>query len=283
MPKDFYTKHLYDVDLIGIYQSIDPELNKHSLSSIQKQEIKESFLLSSQTYCEVKGIDFNVHFSETTYIVVPSEEPFYEFAISRMLLFYDINKINLFLNYQHAHYYKGDDFIGLIEFVVYGIVSKQTLFNNELRLEKIMQWVENTRIKKGKSKPIPTIDKKEDSLVWNSEKECLTNLSVRLKLKGYTKGKNDFAKVFTHQQHISWLEKPDFLAHLLYTLYKGKVFKTSKGKGCFAIAESYFSYYSDKSDKKLPLKTISSRVNKDAIKYSSTRKEVKKTIEDCIK
>jgi hypothetical protein len=82
--------------------------------------------------------------------ILPSNYNQYNNYLAYKLLTIDIYKIEPFLSYQSVlflgnDYAVKDNFIGLLEFLVYDIVQKRVLPNEQVRLEKIVNWLERNR------------------------------------------------------------------------------------------------------------------------------------------
>jgi hypothetical protein len=82
--------------------------------------------------------------------ILPSNFNHYHYFLAYKLLTIDLYKIEPLLSYQSVlflgnYYAVKDNFIGLLEFLVYDFVQKRVLPNEQVRLEKIVNWLERNR------------------------------------------------------------------------------------------------------------------------------------------
>jgi hypothetical protein len=137
--------HAYDVDLIAAYDRL-------SRIEFINVETKENYLERNKTviesFCKNNKLDFPFYFDQKIPLVIPSTTNNFEFYIGFFLISFEIPKIPAFLSYQLDIYEGEQDFVNLVEFLIYEIVKSNSPFDNSIRLEKIMQWVSNERYSK---------------------------------------------------------------------------------------------------------------------------------------
>lgn len=141
-------RHIYDVDAFEIldrlrekYQGIKCFFTEHLL---QLEEANILKLLNDEGY---KSDDHQRYRN----FILPSYYNQYNNFLAYKLLSIDLYKIEPFLSYQSVlflgnDYAVKDNFIGLLEFLVYNFVQKQVLPNEQVRLEKIVAWLERNRV-----------------------------------------------------------------------------------------------------------------------------------------
>ena len=146
------SRHVYDIDAFEILDQLrkNYECKKESikpdydyLASIDDQEDHFMKVMKSEDR------DLTKHQEHRNYIVSSSLN-FYNYFLSQKLLIIDIHKIGALLSFQAKQFLgnptaKRDNFIGLIEFKVYESVKVGNIFSEDIRLEKIMNWVDKNR------------------------------------------------------------------------------------------------------------------------------------------
>ncbi len=146
-------RHAYDID---VFEILD-ELRKKILSSgtdEDKKKLQEfDFIQADEDFFindMVKyGVDLKGSQKNRNYILPSSYNGYYTY-LGWKLIIMDVYKIEALLSYQSVlylgNYYAGkDNFFGLIEYLVYDFVKARILFGENIRLEKIMNWVERNR------------------------------------------------------------------------------------------------------------------------------------------
>lgn len=146
-------RHVYDIDAFEIidrvkdkYKSNGNQVPKH-LRDIEFMKLEEELLIN---FLNDKGIDTHEHQKHRNYIM-PSYFNLYNHYLGYKLLTIDLYKIEPLLSYQSVlflgnHYASKDNFLGLIEFLVYDFVKARLLPFEQIRLEKIVNWLERNRI-----------------------------------------------------------------------------------------------------------------------------------------
>lgn len=183
-------RHVYDVDAFEI---IDRLKEKHNSNSEQAPEhLRDLEFINLQEESLIKflneeGFDSSEHQKHRNFII-PSYYNLYNTYLGYKLLTFDLYKIEPLLSYQSVlflgnYYASKDNFLGLIEFLVYDFVKAGVLPFEQIRLEKIVNWLERVRsatkeakqILKGKSSKEPNID--EDFL---SAEQAASFLKLKL-------------------------------------------------------------------------------------------------------
>jgi hypothetical protein len=163
------SRHVYDIDAFEILDQLrkNYECKKESikpdydyLASIDDQEDHFMKVMKSEDR------DLTMHQEHRNYIVSSSLN-FYNYFLSQKLLIIDIHKIGALLSFQAKKFLgnptaKRDNFIGLIEFKVYESVKVGNIFSEDIRLEKIMNWVD-------KNRRISSVDFTEENLTLDED------------------------------------------------------------------------------------------------------------------
>jgi hypothetical protein len=141
-------RHVYDVDAFEIldrlrdkYLQIDGFVTKHMLLFEEDNLIQ---LLDQEGYEAMEHKKYRN-------FILPSNFNQYNNYLAYKLLTIDQYKIEPFLSYQSViflgnNYAVKDNFVGLLEFLVYDFVQKRVLSNEQVRLEKIVTWLERNRV-----------------------------------------------------------------------------------------------------------------------------------------
>jgi len=140
-------RHVYDVDAFEILDRLrDKYLKEEGFVTEQMLLLEEENLLQLLTE---EGYNTKEHQKYRNFIL-PSNLNHYNNYLAYKLLTIDLYKIEPLLSYQSVlflgnYYAVKDNFIGLLEFLVYDFVQKRVLPNEQVRLEKIVNWLERNR------------------------------------------------------------------------------------------------------------------------------------------
>jgi hypothetical protein len=146
-------RHVYDIDAFEI---IDKLTDKYKVYNDQVTEnhrdlefikLEEDILIE---FLNEEGFDTLSH-QEHRNFIVPSYYNFYNSYLGYKLLTIDLYKIEPLLSYQSVlflgnYYAASDNFLGLIEYLVYDFVKARLLPFEQIRLEKIVNWIERNRV-----------------------------------------------------------------------------------------------------------------------------------------
>ena len=146
-------RHVYDIDVFEIIDKLKEKCNSNieqgseELKNLEFINLNEELLIK---FLDEEGIDSSEHKKYRNYII-PSYYNLYNTYLGYKLLTIDLYKIEPLLSYQSilflGNYYAAkDNFIGLIEFVVYDFVKARLLPFEKIRLEKIVNWLERNRM-----------------------------------------------------------------------------------------------------------------------------------------
>lgn len=146
-------RHVYDVDAFEIidslmdkYKSNIDQVPEH-LRDLDFIKLEEEFLIK---FLNEEGIDTLEHQKHRNFII-PSYYNLYNTYLGYKLLTIDLYKIEPLLSYQSVlflgnYYATKDNFLGLIEFLVYDFVKVRLLPFEQIRLEKMVNWLERNRL-----------------------------------------------------------------------------------------------------------------------------------------
>ena len=141
-------RHVYDVDAFEILDRLkEKDQGIESFVTEEMLSIEEQNLLE---LIELEGYNSREHKKYRNFIL-PSNFNQYNNFLGYKLLTIDLYKIEPLLSYQSVlflgnYYAVKDNFIGLLEFLVYNFVQKRVLPKEQVRLEKIVNWLERNRV-----------------------------------------------------------------------------------------------------------------------------------------
>jgi len=189
--KDIIIKHDYDLDLIETYH-----ICKENGSVEFANQVKEivEYDLKRKLLDSIKYFDLKIPY------VIPLDSPEYPHRLALRLIWYDLNRIDRFLDYQQLKFNK-KHFVDLIEYQVYDLVKRMSLFDNSVRLKKIIDWVKEKR--KDSNQQFSSLERNILSFGFkelSNEKllKIYTYLNDRVNfIKTNLTSENDFIEVFT--------------------------------------------------------------------------------------
>lgn len=284
-------KYEYDIDIVEAYFKLEKMLETVVYDSRfrKKDEYLDGILHLIRDYCKKKNLPVEEVLKHKYPIIIDSTMDLFQAYLGITLISFDINKIDDILSYQNI-LWKGEGlFASFVEHGVYSYVIHNSPFDNNIRLNAIMNWVrtkrefvptdgqgnvinQNSAFNAGTKENVKLQWKPHISLKQQKE------LSRDLKIRGYTKSLNDFQKVFTDQKIINWLKEPGFLVYMLYRLHGEygaiKVYK----RGYFKAAQVLFNNCIDTVVTKFKdgeLKELNHNITtRDADKYLKLRNRV---------
>lgn len=226
--------YVYDLhldDLIGKMKELyrqkfsDPKDLKERLLSLE--EVKRLFLSEMKGEGNGKISDI-VDYNPT----VPSSYRLYHVYLSYKLLTCDPYRIGLILNH-HAAGFAGNEqadrenFAGLLEFYVYTFVKSHLGCEDNFRLEKITNWLEDyrsqTRVKQKKVTDGTPDSNDKDSMRVRIKPDLVNELADALGLFIETHQKNDFIDALVQDEYVK--SKIKFKAGLIVLVYLFKILK----------------------------------------------------------
>lgn len=148
-----YKPHIYDIEFFEIFDSLRSKYSNNSQIRITPDMSNSDFidLQVSQVLAILaeEGINKGI-LSEKRECVVSSISTAFLPLIGWRILTIDPYLIEGLLDYQYAIYNGNyldleNNFIGLLEFVVYPFVKSNNYLNEDIRLERIMNWVNSKR------------------------------------------------------------------------------------------------------------------------------------------
>lgn len=140
-PDNSISYHAYDVNLSQSYLELEKQLENvtQSRTGITKGEYLSRMKSGIDSYCKYYGLG-----SLDTGMPVILKYPAYNYHahLAFQLMTFDINKISAMLDFQHENYVGLDPFQKIVEHGVYDWIKQNSPFDNAVRLQKIMEWVE---------------------------------------------------------------------------------------------------------------------------------------------
>lgn len=223
-------------------------------------------------YCRLQEKVFE---NEHQILVIPREAGFYKTFLGLSLIFYDLHKIRLYLNYHEKLYQKSlipptEPFIGIMEYFLSDLIKFASPFDNTDRLKEIMRWVEDKRAlmniadgvkddeaekRQNNNRPVAStiapIEKPK--FEWSKEKSLfLLPISKKLHSNGLTEHAMAFHDIFVLTKEINWKGKPVLIAYLMDKLTSPsyKCVTASIGKSpYFTIIPEYFKFCDNRKNK----------------------------------
>jgi len=151
--EDSFSSHEYDIDVFQIFKELHSKyfklaenLSPKDIEIIEKIDEDLQFFID---FMKKEGIDITKNIEFSTY-VLQSSSILYHYYLGLKILAIDPYKIEPLLSYQRVlflgNYYASKyDFLGLVEFKVYESIKNSQYFDGNIRLEKIVNWVERNR------------------------------------------------------------------------------------------------------------------------------------------
>jgi hypothetical protein len=137
-----YVRHLYDIELKSLLKRYEEGIKQVQLPENQGATYFINLIkFSINEYCKFKKLSFE---DEIQIVITPNEEGPYQNFLTLSLIFFEIYKIKLCLNYQEKLFNINDKdylFIDLVEFIIVDSIKYASPFDNTQRLTEIMEWV----------------------------------------------------------------------------------------------------------------------------------------------
>lgn len=231
-----FKKHVYDIDLKELYKTYCNGIDNVIINSNHTKDYHKDLLKQNiKIACNLinKPFDYNI-----CIVINQTHSDLYWVYMSYYLVFFDTNKISLFLDWHYKKFINKKDFIDNIEYKTYDILKTASLFDNTKRIQKVEQWIRNKR---------KFIKHNNIHLKWESKNYSkLKKLSEIVFEEKFTKRTMDLHDVFVSNKIITWKETPESLIYLLNKLRHkpNDYITTSKGKlPFFKAVESHFRFY----------------------------------------
>jgi hypothetical protein len=146
-------RHVYDIDVFEIFDNLRDKY-KANVALLPKELKDLCFIDESEKiftdFMSKNGIDLTNNIIHRNYILPSSYNNYVEFLVLKILTM-DPYKIGPLLSYQSElylgnYYATKDNFVGLVEFMVYNGVKSRNFLKEDIRLERIVNWVEHNRV-----------------------------------------------------------------------------------------------------------------------------------------
>ena len=236
------SKHEYDVDIVESYFKIKELLENVKIrKGVSKDDYLKAIEDPVEIYCEELDLPVTQILQLKYPIIINSNIHGFESFLGRTLLAFDINKIEAILSYQNAIWKGKGLFPSFVEHGVYRFIKNNSPFNNTIRLERIMNWVNQNRIflkpevskNNDNNKSKATLDfgiekiQVNNYTYWPYSDEDLTKLYDTLVLKNMIYKNDSFSELFKiynefPKDPIVWRWSPNQLMYLLYLIFKKK-------------------------------------------------------------
>jgi hypothetical protein len=293
------SKHEYDVDIVESYFKIKELLENVKIrKGVSKDDYLNTIKYQVEIHCNNMDLPVTQILQMKYPIIINSNIHGFESFLGRTLLAFDINKIEAILSYQNAIWKGKGLFPSFVEHGVYRFIINNSPFDNSIRLERIMNWVNQNRMflkpevsknddnKKSKA----TLDfgiekiKVNNYTYWPYGDEDLKKLHDALVFKNMIYHNDSFSELFKiyiefPKDPIVWRWSPNQLMYLLYLIFKKKkeydgykvhdiacrIFKNSGGnfykKNLNTILNQIIRNLNDKQPLSANLKTIKTIFN----------------------
>jgi hypothetical protein len=185
-------RHVYDIDAFEIIDKLKEKYNssiekgKEQLKDLEFISLTEEILIK---FLNEEGVDSSEHKKHRNYIM-SSHYNLYNTYLGYKLLTIDLYKIEPLLSFQSVlflgnYYASKNNFLGLVEFLVYDFVKTGVLPSEQIRLEKIVNWLERNReflLNKAYNEPSDGIieEQKDDTVVEFEAHSKKGNLKHRI-------------------------------------------------------------------------------------------------------
>ncbi|MFN7912759.1 MAG: hypothetical protein ACK5QC_13125 [Bacteroidota bacterium] len=233
------SKHEYDIDIVDAYLKIEHLVNTIKTNiGFNKEDYLNAMKQPVINYCAQADLPISQILEMKHPIIILSNSIGFEAYLGRTLIAFDVNKIEAILGYQNAIWMGNGLFASFIEHGVYNYVKNNSPFDNNIRLAKIMNWVERNRYflpphdaSKKKTEKTPTLDygiKKTDVNqlhYWPYSEDSLKALYKALLLNNKIKRNDSFCEPFRKYEDFpkdltEWVAPQVQLMYLLYLIYK---------------------------------------------------------------
>lgn len=134
----------YDINLTQSYGELETQLKDiaKSKTGISKEEYLSRIKGGIESYCKYHHLG---SLADPLPIILRYPAYNYHAHLAFQLMTFDVNKIWALLDHQHENYLGLDKFQKIVEHGVYNWIKHNSPFDNETRLQKIMEWVEKRK------------------------------------------------------------------------------------------------------------------------------------------
>ncbi len=235
------SKYEYDVDIVDAYLKIEQLIDSVKIrNDFDRNHYLDAMKQSVIFYCQQSDLPVTQILQMKHPIIVNSDSIGFEGHLGRTLISFDENKIEAILGFQNS-IWKGEGlFASFVEHGVYKYVKNNSPFDNNVRLAKIMNWVEKNRVflpPRDKSKKnvekMSTLNYGTEKIhvnefhYWPYSKDSLEELYSELISHNKINKNDSFYELF--KKHVNFPENPIVwkasqtqLMYLLYLLYNQK-------------------------------------------------------------
>ena len=226
------TRNIYDVDAFELLDAMKARLLSNVDEMHQKidQQLEMLNILEEDLIKEGEHFGFDILKNQKyRNFILPSSSNLYHTFLTFKLITFDLYKIGPMLSHQSEsfsgnYYAKEDNFVGLVEYVVYEGVKSRIFSDENLRLEKIVNWVEDQK------KKLPFVK----SLVEKTDEETVDNK--------YFRGNKVFFETL-NQKLSSYFENEKDKVNLYKALFTGEVEEKLEFKGQSNQFVEFFKRY----------------------------------------
>jgi len=138
----------YELDVIGLYSTINKYIESLTYSAARKSRYLFKIRSDIRHYCRLNSINYNIYFKQRKRLVVPSRHFLYFRFLPLALAHLPAEQLEDFLGYQYRHF-EGNILASREEFKSYirdslaDEIRELSFDNTEARLATILSWVES--------------------------------------------------------------------------------------------------------------------------------------------
>ena len=272
-------RHVYDVDAFEILDRMKEKYkSNNNIISVKSLKFEEDNLvkfLIEEGFNEVEN-------QKNRNFILPSNYNLYNKFLSYKLLTMDVFKIEPLLSYQSVlflgnEYASKDNFIGLLEFLIYDIVKEKVLPNEQIRLEKMVNWLERNRtfLNKKAYYKTPRINDSENKRIVTMDTDFANVFFEKFKVffKGQETELFDFLINNESTELLNFNGKSNQLAELFKRLrYNSKIQVSSIKELANWIVKHFTAKNKQKEFVELKINTISQVLSKPKAKPIKTKR-----------
>ncbi|MEY4835541.1 hypothetical protein [Flavobacterium sp.] len=272
-------RHVYDVDAFEILDRMKEKYkSNNNIISVKSLKFEEDNLvkfLIEEGFNEVEN-------QKNRNFILPSNYNLYNKFLSYKLLTMDVFKIEPLLSYQSVlflgnEYASKDNFIGLLEFLIYDIVKEKVLPNEQIRLEKMVNWLERNRtfLNKKAYYKTPRINDSENKRIVTMDTDFANVFFEKFKVffKGQETELFDFLINNESTELLNFNGKSNQLAELFKRLrYNSKIQVSSIKELANWIVKHFTAKNKQKEFVELKINTISQVLSKPKAEPIKTKR-----------
>lgn len=127
--------HVYDLDLNRVFRQATTQVERDNYvfkknPTFSEKDFIDNMKIAITVYCEHRNLDATHYLNNTRApLLVSYNDIAYDSYLCFCLIAFDVPKIGFFLDYQKHKYAGKENFINLIEFIIYEYVKENSAFD----------------------------------------------------------------------------------------------------------------------------------------------------------